>query len=97
MSTKPLSHMANEATPLINGEASSALRGSLAHDHSNGNGHIGLSRGSSTMTFLFDSKHTPGLDNQNIAVRSLAYTWHVTKITLLSSTLRQPCAQFSSC
>ncbi|KAJ4234268.1 Vacuolar calcium ion transporter [Fusarium solani] len=82
------SHAADENSPLIaNGGASSALQDTLGHVHGNGNGngHISLSRGSSTMTFLFDSKHTPGLDNQNFALRHLAYSWHVTKVTLLSS------------
>lgn len=79
------SHAADENSPLIsNGGASSALHDTIGHG--NGNGHISLSRGSSTMTFLFDSKHTPGLDNQNFALRHLAYSWHVTKVTLLSST-----------
>jgi hypothetical protein len=83
MSTKPHNHTADENSPLLNGGASSALNDTLGHR--NGNGHISLSRDSSTMTFLFDSKHTPGIDNSNIAVRSLAYSWHIAKVTLLSS------------
>ncbi|KAJ4259797.1 Vacuolar calcium ion transporter [Fusarium torreyae] len=84
MSTKPANHIsAGEEAPLLNGGASSALHDTLGH--SNGNGHISLSRDSSTMTFLFDSKHTPGIDSQNIAVRGLAYSWHVAKVTLLSN------------
>ncbi|CAM1501908.1 Fc.00g038920.m01.CDS01 [Cosmosporella sp. VM-42] len=78
MSTKPAGHMADETTPLINGEAAPA------HD-SNGNGHISLSRGSSTMSFLFDSKHTPGMESESVVVRWLAYAWHITKVTLLSN------------
>ncbi|KAM5380246.1 hypothetical protein ACJZ2D_003528 [Fusarium nematophilum] len=87
MSNKPTNSVADETAPLINGGASSALHDSLGHvhPHGNSNGHISLSRGSSTMTFLFDSKHTPGLDNHNIALRSLAYSWHITKVTLLSN------------
>ncbi|KAF4964795.1 hypothetical protein FSARC_7307 [Fusarium sarcochroum] len=86
MSTKPTNHIsAGEESPLLNGGASSALHDTLGHGNGNGNGHISLSRDSSTMTFLFDSKHTPGIDNQNIAIRSLAYSWHVAKVTLLSN------------
>ncbi|EXM08974.1 Ca2+:H+ antiporter [Fusarium odoratissimum NRRL 54006] len=83
MSAKPHNHTADENSPLLNGGASSALNDTLGHR--NGNGHISLSRDSSTMTFLFDSKHTPGIDNSNIAVRSLAYSWHIAKVTLLSN------------
>ena len=53
--------------------------------HRNGNGRASLRRGSSTIGFLFDSKYTPGLDSQNFALRHLAYSWHTTKVTLLSS------------
>jgi Ca2+:H+ antiporter len=88
MSSKPTNHTADETSPLINGGASSALHDTLGRRNGNGsgNGHISLSRDSSTMTFLFDSKHTPGIHNQNIAIRSLAYSWHIAKVTLLSST-----------
>ncbi|SPJ86985.1 probable calcium/proton exchanger [Fusarium torulosum] len=81
MSTKSSNHTADENSPLINGGTSSARRDTSG----NGNGHISLSRDSSTMTFLFDSKHTPGIDNHNIAIRSLAYSWHIAKVTLLSN------------
>ena len=70
--------MADETTPLINGEAAPA------HD-SQSNGHIHLHRGSNTIRFLFNSKHTPGVESGNVVVRSLAYVWHITKVTLLSS------------
>ncbi|RBQ81327.1 hypothetical protein FVER14953_01871 [Fusarium verticillioides] len=83
MSAKPHNHTADENSPLLNGGGSPALNDTLGHG--NGNGHISLSRDSSTMTFLFDSKHTPGTDNSNIAVRSLAYSWHIIKVTLLSN------------
>ncbi|KAM6514132.1 Vacuolar calcium ion transporter [Fusarium falciforme] len=53
--------------------------------HRNGDGRASLRRGSSTIGFLFDSKYTPGLDSQNFALRHLAYSWHITKVTLLSS------------
>ncbi|KAL6917673.1 hypothetical protein ACHAPO_000518 [Fusarium lateritium] len=78
---------ADETSPLINGGASSATHDTTSrrNGNGNGNGHISLSRDSSTMTFLFDSKHTPGIHNQNIAIRSLAYSWHIAKVTLLSN------------
>ncbi|KAH7237830.1 Sodium/calcium exchanger protein-domain-containing protein [Fusarium solani] len=56
-----------------------------ASPHGNVDGRIRLRRGSSTLNFLLDSKYTPGLNSQNSALRHLAYLWHVTKITLLSS------------
>ncbi|KAH6973321.1 Ca2+ transporter [Ilyonectria destructans] len=37
------------------------------------------------LLFFFDCKRTPGLDHKNIALRSLACIWHITKITLLSN------------
>lgn len=86
MSSKHANHTAaDETSPLINGGASSA-HDTTSRRNENGNGHATLSRDSSTMTFLFDSKHTPGIHNQNIAIRSLAYSWHIAKVTLLSST-----------
>ncbi|RGP70677.1 ca2+:h+ antiporter [Fusarium longipes] len=88
MSNKSTNHSAaDETSPLINGGASSSLHDTLGrrNGNANGNGHISLSRDSSTMTFLFDSKHTPGIHNENIAVRSLAYSWHIAKVTLLSN------------
>ncbi|KAG5664408.1 hypothetical protein KAF25_008142 [Fusarium avenaceum] len=83
MSTKNSNHTVDENSPLINGGTSSTRRDTSGNG--NGNGHISLSRDSSTMTFLFDSKHTPGIDNHNIAIRSLAYSWHIAKVTLLSN------------
>lgn len=77
MSYKPNN---NERTPLLNG---------LNGESSNGNqnhilGDVHRER-SAAFQFFFDSKHTPGNDSDNFVVRSLAYTWHVTKVTLLSS------------
>jgi Ca2+:H+ antiporter len=69
---------ADEHTPLINGESASSAQAS------NGN-HIQHSPRSGVMTFFFDHKHTPGNDSNSTLVRSAAYTWHVTKVTLLSS------------
>ncbi|KAJ4175884.1 Vacuolar calcium ion transporter [Fusarium falciforme] len=53
--------------------------------HGNGDGRASLRRGSNTVYLLLDSKYTPGLNSQNSALRYLAYSWHVTKVTLLSS------------
>lgn len=73
--TKP-NRTASERTPLINGERSNTSRSATAHHHS----------GSRTLHFLTNSRYTPGTDHDNIAVRSMCYTWHVAKVTLLSST-----------
>jgi Ca2+:H+ antiporter len=66
---------ASERTPLINGTRS-ASSSSNPHHHN----------GSRTIHFLTNSRYTPGTDSDNVAVRAAAYTWHVTKVTLLSST-----------
>ena len=73
--------MAQETTPLLNGEASDRR----ANENGSNGHHIHVSRGSGTVHFLFNSKHTPGVNSDNIVVKSLAYTWHITKVTLLSS------------
>ncbi|KAL7784953.1 Ca2+ transporter [Trichoderma ceciliae] len=79
MSLKPSATVANERSPLINGESAS----------SNGiqNHVVGDNRRerSTAFKFFFDTKHTPGNDSENLIVRSLAYTWHVTKVTMLSN------------
>ncbi|KPM35536.1 Vacuolar calcium ion transporter [Neonectria ditissima] len=72
----------DETAPLLNGEASS---NSHSHSNGNGNGHLHVRHGSSTLIFLFDSKHTPGTESDSIVVRNLAYAWHVAKVTLLSN------------
>lgn len=38
--------------------------------------------------FFFHSRNTPGTDHPNHIVRYSASTWHVTKVTLLSSEYR---------
>ncbi|KAL6352335.1 hypothetical protein LRP88_14382 [Fusarium phalaenopsidis] len=53
--------------------------------HGNGDGRASLRRGSNAVYWFLDSKYTPGLNSQNSAFRYLAYSWHVTKVTLLSS------------
>ncbi|KAL6897011.1 Ca2+ transporter [Trichoderma evansii] len=63
----------NERTPLLNG-------GSGNQNHIGSNNER-----STTFQFFFDSKHTPGTHSENFAVRTLAYSWHVTKVTLLSN------------
>lgn len=66
---------ASERTPLINGgPAPSGLDDGYNQNHSR-----------SAFRSFFDTKHTPGTDSENFAVRSLAYGLHVTKVTLLSS------------
>lgn len=62
------------STPIRPSNESSLLMGPALHDslghvrpHGNGDDHISLCRGSSTMGFLLGSKHTPGLDHQNFA------------------------------
>merc|ERR1711988_443856 len=64
---------ADERTPLVNGGASSS-------DHE----VVERSSRSKARVFLFDSSHTPGLDNESLAIRSLVYSWHVAKVTILS-------------
>ncbi|KAK3186178.1 Vacuolar membrane antiporter, partial [Lecanicillium sp. MT-2017a] len=66
---------ASERTPLINGAGAAHAHRSNPHHHS----------GSRTLHFLTNSKYTPGTDSDNFAVRAAAYTWHVTKVTLLSN------------
>ncbi|KAG5951890.1 hypothetical protein E4U53_002046, partial [Claviceps sorghi] len=77
MSTRKPGGNADEHTPLINGESASSAASSgpsAATRHAD----------NSVYSFFFDSKHTPGNDSQSVVVRSAAYTWHVTKVTLLS-------------
>ncbi|KOS20072.1 Vacuolar calcium ion transporter [Escovopsis weberi] len=72
-----------ERTPLLSGESSSSDFAAAAAAR----GHVSLQRQSSSSVyqFFFDSKHTPGNDSDRIAVRSLAYSWHVAKVTVLSN------------
>ncbi|KFA61516.1 hypothetical protein S40285_04549 [Stachybotrys chlorohalonatus IBT 40285] len=67
---------AGERTPLINGEAAPSYDENHVHHETSS---------TSTLSFFLDTKHTPGLQSNNFAVRGLAYSWHVTKVTLLSS------------
>mgnify|MGYP000722300917 CR=1 FL=1 len=82
MSFKP-NRGADERTPLINGESSTD------------NGHVVQQPRSDVYAFFLDYHHTPGRDSDSLPIRSLAYTWHITKVTLLSSTLEQEnCAPY---
>lgn len=72
MSFKP-NRGADERTPLINGESSTD------------NGHVVQQPRSDVYAFFLDYHHTPGRDSDSLPIRSLAYTWHITKVTLLSN------------
>jgi Ca2+:H+ antiporter len=72
----------DEHAPLLNGDSDTPGPST----HSTGLSHLtDSSESSGTLVFLFNSKRTPGRDSDNLAIRSLAYTWHVTKVTILSS------------
>merc|ERR1712000_360091 len=75
MSNKTDDNDADERTPLVNGGPS----GSPSH-HIIPNGNHGTAK-----AFFFDSRHTPGLESDNLAIRSLVYTWHIAKVTILSN------------
>lgn len=68
---------ANERAPLTNGEPLSSDNG---HD-------VQPQLRSGAYTFFLDPSHTPGKYSDRLAIRSLSYTCHITKVTLLSSTL----------
>ncbi|KAM0521157.1 hypothetical protein ACHAPE_002630 [Trichoderma viride] len=70
----------SERTPLLNGEGASS-NGNPNHSHIQSSSN----ERSAAFRFFFDSKHTPGTHSENIAVRTLAYSWHVAKVTLLSN------------
>jgi Ca2+:H+ antiporter len=86
MASKPNATVASERTPLINGESASSNGGHHHHHHIIGGHH---STRSAAYQFFFDANHTPGNGSDKFVIRSLAYTWHVTKVTLLSSKLRR--------
>lgn len=81
MSTTKPNRTAHERSPLLNGEESSST---LVGD---GDSRSVIRRRSGALAFFFNSKYTPGLDSDTFIVRWLAYSWHVTKVTLLSSML----------
>jgi Ca2+:H+ antiporter len=68
----------DERTPLINGSSS-------PRDDDGGDENHYPTQSSDTMVFLFNTEHTPGKDSDNFAVRAMAHSWHVTKVTLLSN------------
>lgn len=69
---------ADERAPLLNGDSGPSAS-------STGLSHMTDTNSSTTMQFFFSSKQTPGRHSENMVVRSLAYTWHITKVVLLSS------------
>lgn len=82
---KPANRNASERTPLLNGG------GESSHVSADGAGvgshHHHRANRSNLFHFFVNSRYTPGTDHSSIVVRSAAYTWHVTKVTLLSSAL----------
>ncbi|OAR00114.1 hypothetical protein LLEC1_05128 [Akanthomyces lecanii] len=76
--TKPADHGSSERTPLLNGEGSNNTAGAA-------NGQRRPTSGSDLKHFLTNARWTPGTEHDNLVVRSAAYTWHVTKVTLLSN------------
>lgn len=82
---------ASESSPLLgNGSGGQPHLRDADGDEPRANGH---SR-NKTVQFFFDTERTPGSDSDNVFVKYSAYTWHVTKVTLLSSTFfpPSPCA-----
>lgn len=75
---------ADERTPLVNG----GLNGST-HDQAETQAH------SAAFTFFLNPHKTPGLHSSNVALRSAAYSWHIAKVTILSST-SGPCFPLSA-
>ncbi|RDA93864.1 hypothetical protein CP533_4520 [Ophiocordyceps camponoti-saundersi (nom. inval.)] len=79
MNRKP-APAAGEQTPLIRREQQHPVTGSAPDVLPSS-----CRRRSGLCAFFLDSKHTPGRDSGSFAVRGLAHTWHVTKVTLLSN------------
>ncbi|KJZ69925.1 hypothetical protein HIM_10681 [Hirsutella minnesotensis 3608] len=67
--------VAGESTPLFNDEQLSRDIGHVIQPHQR----------PPVYTFFFDYNYTPGKDSDSLAVRSLARTWHVIKVTLYSN------------
>ncbi|KAJ4150162.1 hypothetical protein LMH87_010925 [Akanthomyces muscarius] len=76
--TKPANRGSSERTPLLNGEGSN-------NTASGATGHRRPTSGSNLKHFFTNARWTPGTEHDNLVVRSAAYTWHVTKVTLLSN------------
>ncbi|PHH84696.1 hypothetical protein CDD83_1538 [Cordyceps sp. RAO-2017] len=68
---------ADESTPLVGAQVASSAA-------PNGVGAASSDR-SDAFIFFFDTRQTPGRESRSVAVRSLAHTWHVTKVTILSN------------
>lgn len=75
---KPADRGSSERTPLLNGEGSNNTAGGATR-------HRRPTSGSNLKHFFTNARWTPGTEHDNLVVRSAAYTWHVTKVTLLSS------------
>lgn len=71
-----MSHYEEEGRP---GETTALLANGRAGEGSYTEGPVDWKR------FFFNSRSTPGTESPNRLVRYSASTWHVTKVTLLSS------------
>ncbi|ATY59405.1 calcium ion transporter Vcx1, putative [Cordyceps militaris CM01] len=80
--TKPTDRSSSERTPLLNGEGGSNAGAGAATGRGR---HHRPTGGSNLKHFLLNHRYTPGTEHDSIVVRSAAYTWHVAKVTLLSS------------
>lgn len=85
--TKPGDHDSSERTPLLNGNGEGSNTTTSANG---GHRHHQPTSGSNLKHFLLNKHYTPGTEHHSLAVRSAAYTWHVTKVTILSSMLITP-------
>ena len=63
----------------VPGETTSLLPNGRDRNNRSGGGNAGWKR------FFFNARATPGTEHPNVLVRYSASTWHVTKVTLLSS------------
>ncbi|TQV98168.1 hypothetical protein V2A60_006158 [Cordyceps javanica] len=79
--TKPANHGSSERTPLLNGNGEGSNAGAPAAHAS----HHRPASGSNLKHFFTNARYTPGTDHDSLVVRGAAYTWHVTKVTLLSN------------
>ncbi|KAF6840254.1 calcium proton exchanger [Colletotrichum plurivorum] len=73
----------DENSPLLNGNHPDLHD---HHDHhANGANGDDEHRGNKTLKFFFDTRHTPGTDSSNVAVKYSSHAWHITKVTILSN------------
>lgn len=71
------------------GDAPGERTALLSNGHDQDGGHSN-GRGVPWKHFFLNSRSTPGTDHSSALVRYSASTWHITKVTLLSS--ESPCA-----